>query len=133
MRRLLNVLGELIDAVTGPSETHLVPEPYPNQIRRYHPSTLSEDESVYVQSRKRLYCTRRTRWWIPDRYSAYYEVSGHADCKLASRLPPAFFDTVIYPNLGNPLLRDTEYPHLYAIQAFMARIGSTVVEGLLEA
>lgn len=122
MRWLLKASGILWDAITGPCETSEVTGDFPNQYHHYMPDILPSDQKARVVSRKILYRTRYRRWWIPDRHFALYQVCGVAEGQVQGELVPRFFEPLLFPSLSNWLLRDTEYPHVYAVNAFLDRV-----------
>lgn len=121
MHKLLEILGELFDVLTGPSKTTVSIGRAKQSTFTLKQTLMGPDIEVSVTSRQIVYHQRYERWWIFDRHRTVYEVVGNASEEYHARLTPQFFEPVIYPMLCHPLLQWTEYPHVYAINAFLDR------------
>lgn len=127
MRLLKRVGGILLDALTGPCETAEWRIESHYQTFQHSPSELPRAlahvplQAVVVESRRIVYRTYYKRRWIPDRVRLVFQVQGRCPDAIRALLPPAFFETMVYPCLSNNWLRWTEYPHVAAINAFIDR------------
>ncbi len=119
MRWFIEVLGELYDALKGPSITQVFEGKVKNEIVRMHATAVQDDVVVYVQSRQIIYRTTYSRLWVPSHCRTVYEVVCVAPEYLREKLDARFFIPTVYPMLCNPLLKWTEYPHAMAINAFI--------------
>lgn len=123
----LEVLGELIDVLTGPSITSHYLGNVRHETFALRPTNISHDVEVEVRSRRIVYHTRYLRQWIPDKRVTVYEVTGIAPPEFREKVDHRFFDVLTYPMLCNGLLKWTEYPHTLAIHAFLERIHPTLL------
>jgi hypothetical protein len=121
MRWLLEVMGELIDRIIGPSITTESFVAVHNQELTIHPTFKGDKVHLTIRSRRITYKTTFTHWYIPDVYRTVYEVVGLALPEHRERLDPKLLETVVYPCLSIPLLKWSEYPHAYAINAYLDR------------
>jgi hypothetical protein len=121
MKSLVKVLGVLHDAVMGPCNTTLSDSHPVNAVQRFSPDALANKSEVFVESRRLVYKTVYRRPWIPNKLSIIFLVTGYAPDHYRDKLPPEFFETVSYPNLASYLLRWSDYPHVFAVDAFVSR------------
>lgn len=123
MKKILARIGTLLNRLKGPRNTTILTD---GSISQTYTVRLGDTESpvdIYVQSQRIIYRTTYARWWVPDVVQCVYQVCGYAadDVEYRSSIPAAYFETVHYPSLGGALLKWTDYPHLYAIHAFIDR------------
>lgn len=122
MNWLADIFKVLMNFIAGPFETRQVQSPIPNEVHRYVPDNLDPDEVAYVESRKIIFRQSFHRWWIPDRDYAIYQVSGYYEGPFSERLSEKFAETITFPSIGWRSFHKTDYPHLFAIHAFLDRI-----------
>lgn len=125
MRRIIEVTGELLDAVLGHSTTHILTGVTRNASLKLRPTSHDDMLDIGVESRQVIYETIYHRWWGLRVRHFVYEVVGHAPEEHRSQFDPRLFEKVTYPMLCLPLLKWTEYAHVYAIRAFLERIPTT--------
>lgn len=126
MRRIIEVIGELLDALLGRSTTHILTGVTRNASLKLRPSSHHVIQDIGVESRQVIYETIYHRWWGFRIRRFVYEVVGHAPEEIKSQFDPRLFEKVTYPMLCLPLLKWTEYSHVYAIRAFLERIPTTL-------
>lgn len=131
MRRLSRYVGILLDAITGSCDTYVADVKDPLPTYRYHPTLKEMPTGTYVESRRTIYRTHYHRWWIPDTYHVVYTVRGLAGEGLV--VSPEYTQTLALPSLGNRLLMLTEYPHAYAVRAFLNRVDGGPLASVVEA
>lgn len=121
MQFILKILGELLDAIIGPSQTitHLG---FVGHATETIDTVWLGRHQIGIVSKQYVYCTIYKRWFIPNRRRAVYEVTSRVPDEIRDLVDPKLFDTVTYPTLCISLLRWTKYPHLYAIIAYLDRI-----------
>lgn len=121
MRWLLDVLGELLDRLIGPSKTIESEEVERFTEVTIAPTFQSPKLHLTIRSRRITYKTIFSNWYIPDVYRTVYEVVGLALPEHRELIDPKLLETVVYPMLSNSLLKWSEYPHMYAINAYLDR------------
>lgn len=121
MRKIKEILGELIDAIAGPSTTFLYADQERHALVELEPTFLNRTTQLRVVSKRITFLTVYKRWYIPRRYRTVYEVVGVAEDKQ-DILDPRLFEKVTYPMLTFRILKWTQYPHLYAINAYLDRV-----------
>jgi hypothetical protein len=121
MRRIKEILGELIDALVGPSTTFLYADQEKHALVELEPTLLNRSIKLRVVSKRITFLTVYQRWYIPRRYRTVYEVVGVAQDKQEA-LDQRLFEKVTYPMLTFRVLKWTQYPHLYAINAYLDRV-----------
>lgn len=122
MSKILEVLGELLDRVIGPSYTCTYLTNSRHSIEKVRSTVNGPDIDVGVTSRRIVFRTHYERWWMPDVTLVVFEVVGHVPEESKHLLDPRVLQPVTYPLLCNPLLKWTRYPHFYAINAYVDRI-----------
>lgn len=121
MRRIFEVIGEVLDSVKGPSSTRMILGVSKFTTHTVRPDVRGEAIDVGIRSRQVVFRTEYRRWWIPNIQRTVYEVVGYAPEEYRDQFNPCLFEPMTYPMLCNRLLKWTEYPHLYAIHAYMDR------------
>lgn len=121
MRWLLEVLGELLDRFLGPSTTTECVVSEKNEEMSIEPTFHSPKIHLTIRSRRITYKTTYANWYIPDIYHTLYVVVGLALLEHRELIDPKLLEPVVYPLLSNPLLKWSEYPHAYAINAYLDR------------
>lgn len=119
----IEILGEFFDWVIGDRETrHHTGEKTWQQIT-LRPSLADEAVAIGVTVTQITYETRYKRWWLPTTTHSVYHVLAFAPASVREGLNPQLFEPQIYPMLCNGLLKHTRYPHVYALHAFLDRMG----------
>ena len=124
MRWITEVFGALMDAVIGSSVTTIYEGSAKNASLKMRPSVNDPELDVGIESRQIVYKTVFSRWWVPTIKRTVYEVVAHAPEEYRAQCDPRLFEKVTYPLLCLRMLKWTEYPHVYAIRAFLERIPS---------
>lgn len=124
MRWFTEVLGALADALIGRSVTRIYEGSAKNASLKMQPTINDPELNIGIESRQIVYETVFDRWWIPSIKRTVYEVVAHAPEAYRSHFDPRLFEKVTYPLLCVRMLKWTEYPHVYAIRAFLERIPS---------
>lgn len=119
---LLEVLGEFWDTILGPNTTRIHDGETKNATYQMTPTVNDPSIEIGIRSRQVIFETRYDRFWIPNRKRTVYEVVGYAPDDHRHLLDPRLFEPVTYPLLSIFLLRWTEYPHVYAIRAYIDRV-----------
>ena len=122
MSKILEVLGELIDALIGPSTTCTYLGAFPHHSETLRSTVNGHQIDVGVTSRRIVYRTHYKRWWMPDHTEVVYEVVGHVPEESKHLVDPRVLQPITYPLLCNPMLKWTRYPHFYAINAYLDRV-----------
>lgn len=121
MRKFKEILGELIDTIAGPSSTFLFTDQEKHALVVLEPTFLNKTTQLRVVSKRITFLTVYDRWYIPRRFRTVYEVVGVVEDKQ-DVLDPRLFEKVTYPMLTFHILKWTQYPHLYAINAYLDRV-----------
>jgi hypothetical protein len=122
MHWISEVFGALMDAVLGRSVTRIYEGTAKNASLKLRPSVNTLELDIGIESRQIVFETVFDRWWIPSVKRTVYEVVAHAPDEYRSQFHPHLFEKVTYPLLCVRMLKWTEYPHVYAIRAFLERI-----------
>jgi hypothetical protein len=119
MDRLIAFLGLLVDWVLGPKQVllHRGEVQYDSQTLRATYAGLPE--KLTITSKQVMYHVKYQRSWVPDRKRSVYIVVCEIGDEFKDRFNPHLFIPQTFPILCNPLLHHTEYPHTYAIHAFL--------------
>ncbi len=125
MRWITEVMGELLDAFLGHSTTQMLTGETRNTSLKLRPTISDPALDLGVESRQVIYETIYHRWWGFRVRRFVYEVVGYAPDEIKDRFDPRLFQKATYPMLCLPWLKWTEYPHVYAIRAFLDRIPTT--------
>lgn len=118
---ILEVLGELLDSVIGPSTTVQSFSHSDFTDVTLEPTFRGSKVHLTIHSRRVTYRTEFERWYIPNVHRTVYEVVGTALPEHRASFDPKLFEPVVYPMLSLSFLRWTQYPHLYAIHAYLDR------------
>ncbi|QVD49104.1 hypothetical protein LUCX_34 [Xanthomonas phage vB_XciM_LucasX] len=86
------------------------------------PSLVDDDVEIGVEISQITYETRFKHWWTPNTVQTVYRVVAFAPEAIRAQLQPQLFEPVVYPLLCNTLLRGSQYPHTYALHAFLDRL-----------
>jgi hypothetical protein len=118
---LIEGIGRLLDRVAGNKRviSHVTGD-YGCDIHDIVPSIkLGPGDTVRIHSERILFEIRYSRLTFLNHHRVMFKVSGQATGDIAKRLPAEFFEGAYFPNLSNPFLKWTKYPHVYAIHAFV--------------
>jgi hypothetical protein len=126
MLKLRELVGGLIDRYRGPNKTVTYHGKTKESVERMRPRGFDESVEIGIISRQIVYHTLYTRWWVRDVKRVVFEVVGIAPPEVAEKMDPKLFITVTYPLLSNVLLKWTQYPHFYAINAYLDRLSRYV-------
>lgn len=123
MEWLLEKLGLLVDTIMGERKTveHAGYVTHRQLIVR--PDMAAEDVEIGVKISKITYMTIYERPWIPNTVHSVYHVLAFAPDDIRATLDHRLFEPQVYPLLCNTLLKRSKYPHLYALHAFIERLG----------
>lgn len=123
MKWLLEKIGELMDKIAGERRTveHDGPVAWRHLIVR--PDLAASDVEIGVKISKITYTTHYERRWLPSTTHSVYRVLAFAPDEIRQTLDPRLFEPQVYPLLCNTLLKHSKYPHLYALHAFVERLG----------
>lgn len=108
------LFGELLEWLRGPGDTEIVDG---ETIHRLLTVSYRSNELEYEISCKRIiYKTRYRRPFVPSSVYAVFEVTGSV---ITGQVDKSLERTEIYPDMSAFGLRETEYPHIRAISAYM--------------
>lgn len=117
MRSILKMIGEVLEFVRGPGVTSVVEG---ETINRTFSLTFESTKLQYVVSCKRvIHRTIFNRWWIPPIKRATFEVEGKA---VNGGVSEKLSMQITFPDLSSFGLRETHYPHIRAISAYLDRV-----------
>lgn len=123
MKWLMEKLGVLMNKIVGDRITVEITGPMSERQLTLRPSLADEDVEIGVKITQYLYRTNYSRWWMPHTVDSVYRVVAFAPEETRAKLDQRLFEPLVYPLLCNPLLRNTKYPHMYALHAFLDRFG----------
>lgn len=121
MRWLMEAFGALLDAFIGPSVTTRRNMEVRNARFELRPTVNDPEMEIGIASRHVVYVTRYLRWGVSLTRSVF-EVQGFAPEDVRHKLDERLFEHVCYPMLCVGVLKWTEYPHVYAIRAYLERV-----------
>ncbi len=121
MRRLLEVFGAVLDAFIGPSVTTRHDKEIRNARFELRPSVNDPEMEIGIVSHRVVYVTHFKRWGLSFTRSVF-EVRGFALEEVRHKFDSRLFECVCYPTLCLGVLKWTEYPHVYAIRAYVERV-----------
>lgn len=129
MKWLLEACGTLMEALKGAGVTTTL-----SGETRHTTATVTFERATLlfeITSHRIIYLTKYKRGWIPPLKRAIFEVEGRVLSGDVNEVSPRLLERVVFPNLSSRGLLHTEYPHVRAIEAYVARVsqqvGSTVV------
>ncbi len=120
---LLEKLGEMVDWFVGDRTTVEYTGKVAHRQVTLRPSLADADVEIGVTVTQITYSTRYRRWWMLPTSHSVYRVLAFAPDEIRAQLDKRLFEPCVYPLLCNSLLRHTQYPHLYALHAFLERMG----------
>lgn len=122
MHVLMEIFGALMDAILGRSVTTIYTRETKNASFKMRPSVNNPELDIGIQSRQVVFKTVFDRWWVPTIKRTVYLVTGYAPDEYKAQFDPRLFEEVTYPMLCLKMLKWTEYPHVYAIRAYLERV-----------
>jgi hypothetical protein len=123
MASFIEKLGVLIDWIVGDRTT----VEYTGQVANRHltlrPTLADEDVEIGVTITQITFVTHYQRWWLRDSDHSIYRVTAFAPDDIRAQLDQRLFEPLTYPLLCTSLLRHSKRPHLYALHAYLDRMG----------
>ncbi len=116
-------IGEFWDWMAGERKTVEYTGKIADRVVTLRPSLANHDVEIGVKITQIVYATTYPRWWRRTTHHSVYQVLAFAPDEIRTQLDPRLFIPQVYPLLCNPLLRRTKVPHLYALHAFLDRMG----------
>lgn len=123
MKWTMEKLGVLMDRIVGERKTVEIAGPMSQRQLMLRPSLAEPDVEIGVRITQYSYKTSYGRWWMPSIISSVYRVVAFAPADVQEKLDPRLFEPLVYPLLCNSMLRDSKFPHVYALHAFLDRMG----------
>lgn len=123
MEWLLEKLGVLVDKLLGDRTTVEYNGPVAHRQVTLRPSLADEDVEIGVTISQITYATHYQRWWVPTAVHSVYRVLAFAPEGVRATLDQKLFEPMVYPLLCNSLLKRSQFPHMYALHAFLDRMG----------
>lgn len=123
MEWLLEMLGRLVDRILGERTTVEYNGPVAHRQVTLRPSLAEADVAIGVKISQYTYVTKYDRWWVPNSKQSVFRVLAFAPESIRETLDPRLFKPMFYPLLCNSLLKRSKYPHMYALHAFLDRMG----------
>lgn len=123
MEWLLEKLGVLVDRLLGERKTVEYFGKVAHRSVTLRPSLADVDVEIGVTISHITYTTHYDRWWMPTTVHSVYRVLAFAPEDIRVTLDHRLFQPVVYPLLCNSLLKRSRYPHMYALHAFLERMG----------
>lgn len=119
MSVLTRWFGEFLELLRGPGITEIVDG---ETVHRMVTVTYKSDALEYEISCKRIiYKTTYRRFWIPSSRFAVFSVCGRV---VDGQVHRSLERTEIYPDMSAFGLRETGYPHVRAISAYLDSVAS---------
>ena len=119
----LEKLGVLVDKILGERTTVEYDGPVAHRQLTLRPSLAEADVEIGVKISQYTYATKYKRWWIPNTKQSVFRVLAFAPDEVRETLDQRLFVPMFYPLLCNSLLKRSKYPHMYALHAFLDRMG----------
>jgi hypothetical protein len=120
---LLEKLGVLMDWIVGDRTTVEYTGEIANRQLTLRPPLADENVQIGVTITQITFKTHYQRWWLRPTVHSIYRVLAFAPDDIRVQLDQRLFQPQIYPLLCNSFLRHSRRPHLYALHAFLDRMG----------
>lgn len=121
MSWLKEKLWDLIDLIDGDRTTVEIEGPMAERQLTLRSSSVAPELGISVKITQYSYKTTYKRWWKRSTVDSVYRVVASAPDEVRARLDPRLFEPLVYPLLCSPLLRESKFPHVYALHAFLDR------------
>lgn len=123
MQFVAKLLGRLFELIRGPGVTAV--RDGDTVCRRVSLTMGYGPRQFEIISRRVVYETRFNRWWVPSCRKATFEVQGHTTQEGVNDTLEALTATMTFPDLSAFGLRETAYPHMRAIGAYLDRVAAS--------
>lgn len=124
MKWLLLAYGMVMEALKGGGITTTL-----SGETRHTTATVTFERAALlleITSHRVIYLTEYKRGWMPPLKRAIFEVEGRVLSGDINEVSPMLLERVVFPNLSSRGLLHTEYPHVRAIEAYIARVSQQI-------